>query len=510
MMLVNRWNPNRRQVLGALTAMAAGAGNLFGIHHAIAEDNPTDCSPIGAAGKKPVPYKPNPALPVRMRKSAFELSATEVDRLKAAYSALRKLTTTQPDDPRGWLRQSYVHCWYCGGGSNGQSGQEIHGSWLFLPWHRAYLHFQERILCKLIGDETFALPYWDWDSQKRQVFPPIYGDPNDSSNPLFDMLRSAKPGPTISTQAVSVPILNRTMNTPTSNLFLGSQAGSTGAIENAPHNPTHIWTGDMTMKNANNDMGVLATAARDPVFFAHHANIDRLWSVWLGLSPQHQNFNANAWLQTAWQFYDENSVWTQITVKDVLDPVKSLRSSYVAPNEPPIWTFKPHAAPHVVAGLSAKQQQPLKPLILANATAEPIPLGTAPLTREVTTPAAHARAFSRLQAATPAQFVLHIRGIEVPSDSQAMFNVFVDLPNATATTSTDVPNFVGTVTVLAKTKEMQMHKHPPTNAAFDVTDILGEIKGDKQLSVTLVPVAGEGAAPASSQATFRQISLEQL
>jgi len=30
--------------------------------------------------------------------------------------------------------------------------------------------------------------------------------------------------------------------------------------------------------------------AQDPVFFSHHGNIDRLWSVWLGLSPQHQNF----------------------------------------------------------------------------------------------------------------------------------------------------------------------------------------------------------------------------
>lgn len=509
-MSLNRWNPNRRQVLGALGSVAVGGANLLNARSATAEDNPTDCSPIGAAGKTPVPYKPDPKLPVRMRKSAFELTATEVDRLKAAYSAQRKLTTTKPDDPRGWLRQSYVHCWYCGGGSNGRSGQEIHGSWLFLPWHRAYLHFQERILCKLIGDDTFALPYWDWDTQKRQVFPPIYGDPNDPSNPLFDMLRSAKPGPTISTQAVSVVILDRTMNTSTSNLFLGSQAGSTGAIENAPHNPTHIWTGDMTMQNANNDMGVLATAARDPVFFAHHANIDRLWSVWLGLSPQHQNFNSSAWLQTAWQFYDENAVWTQITVKDVLDPVTSLRSTYVAPNAPPIWTFRPRIAPHVVAGLAAKPQPPLKPLILANATAAPIQIGTTPLTREVTTPAAQARAFSRLQAEAPTQFVLHIRGIQVPSDKQAILNVFLNLPSATAATSQNVGNFVGTITVLAKTKEMQMHQHPPTNAAFDVTDILSEVKGQKQFSVTLVPVAGEGTAPASMEATFRQISLEQL
>lgn len=127
-----------------------------------------------------------------MRKSAFELTKPEVDRLKATYAALRKLSTDHPDDPRGWLRQAYVHCWYCGGGSNGKASPEIHGSWFFFPWHRAYLHFHERILCKLIGDDTFALHYWDWDSQGRQTFPSIFGDPNDASNPLFDTLRQSR------------------------------------------------------------------------------------------------------------------------------------------------------------------------------------------------------------------------------------------------------------------------------------------------------------------------------
>ena len=91
-------------------------------------DNPTDCAPPGVAGKTAVAFTPNPHLPVRTRKSAFELSNTEVDRLKSAYAALRKLTTQNPNDPRGWLRQGHVHCWYCGGGSNGREGEEIHGS----------------------------------------------------------------------------------------------------------------------------------------------------------------------------------------------------------------------------------------------------------------------------------------------------------------------------------------------------------------------------------------------
>ena len=64
-----------------------------------------------------------------------------------------------------------VHCWYCSGALDGLSGIEIHGGWWFLAWHRAYLYFHEQILGTLIGDPTFALPYWDWDS--------CTDDPND-------------------------------------------------------------------------------------------------------------------------------------------------------------------------------------------------------------------------------------------------------------------------------------------------------------------------------------------
>ena len=64
-------------------------------------DNPTDCAPPGVAGNTAVAFTPNPHVPVRTRKSAFELSNTEVDRLKSAYAALRKLTTQNPNDRAG-------------------------------------------------------------------------------------------------------------------------------------------------------------------------------------------------------------------------------------------------------------------------------------------------------------------------------------------------------------------------------------------------------------------------
>src|SRR5947209_1545014 len=170
---------DRRNLLKSFGTAAVAGVSLATISPwgAIGQDNPVDCTPIGAEGTTPMPFNTDASLPVRIRKSAFELSSQEVDRLKAAYAALRTLNTDHPDDPRGWLRQAYVHCWYCGGGSDGEAGEEIHGSWLFFPWHRSYLYFHERILCELIGDDTFALPYWDWDSDGRQTFPSVYGDP---------------------------------------------------------------------------------------------------------------------------------------------------------------------------------------------------------------------------------------------------------------------------------------------------------------------------------------------
>ena len=469
-------------------------------------DNPTDCAPPGVAGKTAVAFTPNPHLPVRTRKSAFELSNTEVDRLKSAYAALRKLTTQNPNDPRGWLRQGHVHCWYCGGGSNGREGEEIHGSWLFFPWHRAFLYFHERILCKLINDDTFALPYWDWDSQGRQTFPAIYGDPNSTSNPLFDLLRSARPGSGIQGDFVSARVMSLTMNAPTNSLFMGSRNGSTGAMENQPHNPVHVWTGDTTMRNGKNDMGILSTAAQDPVFFSHHGNIDRLWSVWLGLSPQHQNFTDQAWLSHGWEFYDENSVWTRIAVSDVIDPVNALRCAYQPPSPQPVWSFT--SRPPRIAITTAA---PEPALTVENAPAA-TPLGSVPITQSITVPPPVAEAFAGLMPAGAPQYVLHIEGIEVPPTAQTLFRVYLNLPDANARTGVEVPNFVGTVSVLAKNNTAQGHIHTSTNAAFEITEALAAVAMGRasSLTVTLVPAAAEGVIPESQGASFKKIYIDRL
>jgi polyphenol oxidase len=511
----------RRQLFSLAGGAAVAGGTLLGgaATSALAQDDtPADCAPIGVAGKTPVKFTPNTSLPLRTRKSAFELSDAEVDRLKSAYAALRKLTTDQPDDPRGWLRQGYVHCWYCGGGNDGNAGPEIHGGWFFFPWHRAFLYFHERILAKLVGDDNLALPYWDWDSRGRQTFPAVYGDPDDRSNPLSDMLRSARAGSTISQRAVSAPIMNRVINQPTASLFMGNGSGNSGrsgALENAPHGPVHIWTGDTTLSSAAHDMGVLDTAAQDPVFFAHHGNIDRLWSVWLGLSPTHRNFTSVSWTTQTWEFYDENSVWTRIAVSDVLDSANSLRFQYQPPSPAPIWTFTPRSPPPLSAALPEEQQAPL---VVANVP-DGVPIMTAPVTQSVALPPVSAAAFDALRADSPPQFVLHVDGINVPPQQQALLDVYVNLPSATAATGANVPNYAGTITVLAHAGRESHAAHGAAprqvNAAFDVTDTLADVvKGAAgNLTVTLVPVVAGTEPPKAAggqPVTYKRIYIDRI
>ncbi|KAF5727201.1 aureusidin synthase-like [Tripterygium wilfordii] len=81
------------------------------------------------------------------------------------------------DDPRSFMRQADMHCLYCTGAYNQQHTNyplNIHGSWLFFPWHRMMMYFHERILRSLIANDTFALPFWAWDIPDGMMTPEMY------------------------------------------------------------------------------------------------------------------------------------------------------------------------------------------------------------------------------------------------------------------------------------------------------------------------------------------------
>jgi hypothetical protein len=76
-------------------------------------------------------------------------------------------------------------------------------------------------------------------------------------------------------------------------------------------------------------MGLLDTAAQDPVFFSHHCNIDRLWAVWNHSDPKnHTNPPDADWKNHAFNFWDENKKWIAITPAQMIDYQQNLRYSY--------------------------------------------------------------------------------------------------------------------------------------------------------------------------------------
>jgi polyphenol oxidase len=310
-----RFDVTRRDILKTAVTGVAGAA-LTGLLPQAAQA--THCN-APASSTAPKPWSGD-CRPIRPRRPASTLTAAEIDKLKAAYKALRDLQVSDPNDPRGFQHQANIHCFHCGGGHAG--GPQVHGSWLFFAWHRAELYFHERILGHLIGDPDFRLPYWSYDNAAHRKLPPAYVTPNTAANPLFNSTRTLSPTAELPAFLVDQSVFDNLMGLGTFTAFGGSAALS-GAGEGTPHGGVHVQVGG--------DMRAFSTAGRDPIFYAHHGRIDKIWSDWNRLVATHTNPTDFAFLNTSFSFYDENKVWTSIKFWDVLDHENRLRYTYGGP-----------------------------------------------------------------------------------------------------------------------------------------------------------------------------------
>ncbi|KAL2341925.1 hypothetical protein Fmac_009865 [Flemingia macrophylla] len=301
---------------------------------------PTNCCPPSSTTIIDFKFPTNQ--PLRVRPASHLVNNDYLSKYKKAVDLMKKLPK---DDPRNFTQQANVHCAYCDGAYH-QVGfpdldLQIHNSWLFFPFHRWYLYFYERILGSLIDDPTFAIPYWNWDAPKGMQLPSIYAD---LKSPLYDPLRDAghqpptlvnldfsfdDPGaPGDIPNNLSIMYRQVVSNGKTSTLFLGNayRAGDepdpgAGSLENVPHGPVHGWTGDRNQPNFEN-MGNFYSAARDPIFYSHHSNIDRIWCIWKTLGGKRRDFTDPDWLESGFLFYDENKNLVRVKVKDCLDTRK--------------------------------------------------------------------------------------------------------------------------------------------------------------------------------------------
>ena len=109
-----------------------------------------------------------------------------------------------------------------------------------------------------------------------------------------------------------------------------ASSGTSGSLESMAHTSVHVWPGDPGSSTVGNDgeehagadMGFLGTAARDPVFYSHHANVDRMWHLWsTKLGGAAAGFDDPEWLDASFVFYDgvERPRPVRIRFRDVLD-----------------------------------------------------------------------------------------------------------------------------------------------------------------------------------------------
>jgi hypothetical protein len=182
-----------------------------------------------------------------------------------------------------------------------------HGDSLFLPWHRAYLVHVERALQEAIGEPTLTIPYWDWvtaPALPKSLFEPNYRKGGETRvNPLYDDQRYGPigQGGTVNFIDLGAPDKDERelIAIDTFENFAGSppdgrQTKRPGFLEATPHTYIHRAIG---YDQPNNRVGLLTVgmAPLDPAFFLHHANVDRLWTIWTKAGGRRANPHDPAW-----------------------------------------------------------------------------------------------------------------------------------------------------------------------------------------------------------------------
>ncbi|HSP79299.1 MAG TPA: tyrosinase family protein, partial [Myxococcaceae bacterium] len=268
--------------------------------------------------------------PARQRKNIKDLTPAERQDFVNAVLALKR-TPSPYDGTLSWYdqfvlfhRQVYE---YRRKDTHDNEYQIGHESPTFLPWHRKFLFMYEQALSEVSGKDI-SLPYWDWtdteslgvlfaedfmgpsgdkdsgyavlsgpfrkDTWKIQVFPKdqetkqeittpwLIRRRGDEASPIVPLPTTADMEECLRVETYDVTPWNKCSDRAESFRNCLEGWGTTNE-DNHMHNTAHIWVGGVFMDNGMEVMGSMAavdTSPNDPIFFLHHANVDRLWAEW--------------------------------------------------------------------------------------------------------------------------------------------------------------------------------------------------------------------------------------
>jgi hypothetical protein len=283
-----------------------------------------------------VPALADYAVGPTMRRNASTMAESDpiLRGYRRAIVAMRALPDT---NPCSWFYQAAIH---------GTTDPRNLTAWntchtdptFFWAWHRMYLYWFERIVRKHANMYDWALPYWDWANPAERAIPAPF---RNASSVLFDSTRFSSMN--------SGGLLSTGLATSVNNAMALTDYFNTQSSMNGPHGSVHVSVGG--------NMGAVNSAGRDALFWIHHAQVDRLWNLWLAQGGGRSSPVGNAtWRNTTYTFFDE--CCNPVTMKgcDVLRAALQLSYSYQGePSQvnqycPRIWVFD-RIRPEILAKL---------------------------------------------------------------------------------------------------------------------------------------------------------------
>jgi tyrosinase len=366
--------------------------------------------------------------------------------LKTYATTVKKMLATAEGDPRGWTFQWYTH--FVKGSTNktaelariyptpnpwkslatemwdtcqAHSGQPED---YFLPWHRMFVYFFEQIIRNVGPDPNFTLPYWNYTQSGATyaVIPPEFTKKDD---PTYGSLYIEKRNTGVNTGSPIAPpgylnldSLKECIYSSNGSAVLGFCANLDGGL----HGRVHVRTGN-TM-----NMGAVPWAAGDPVFWAHHSNIDRIWAGWNAAGRK--NPTNSTFLNKTFIFADGKGNRVIATIQDFLDTAKL---GYSYDHLEPVPACPSNKISYLSTALAAVRTHA--------ALKTPVTLGAAPVHASVAlarvagaaaTAAAPSFAQRMSKVAANRSVFLVLKGLRADVQPGVLYDVYLQLPEGVA------------------------------------------------------------------------------
>jgi tyrosinase len=428
---------------------------------------------------------PQPSQPTVTRRNVWTLPSGDptLEEYAEAVAIMRARPATQVTS---WSYQAAMHGTVATPQKPLWNGCQ-HFGWYFLPWHRMFIYYFEQIVRAAVvqagGSPHWTLPYWDYGAGGQQAtLPHAFRHATLSGgahNPLFVSQRAPgiNTGSALSSAVASPAHALSRPHYVGVTLFGGGQSpvvqfdGATGAVEQTPHNDVHNAVGGQSGWMADPDR-----AAADPIFWLHHANIDRLWWKWTGAG--HSNPTDPAWRNQSFSFFDAHGTKVHKSCVDVRLTAQ-LGYTYEDAGAQPSPAAQPQEETEAMSASSGGEQPPEPEPELLGASEAPLQLVGTPAA--VGVPIDH-RSTSQLARAVrpddPSHVYLSIDDIDAERNPGTVYGVYVNLPDGASPEEAE-RHHAGNVSFFGveRARNPRADEHPHSvRVVHDITELSGRLQ----------------------------------